>query len=178
MKHLSIWTIQVSLVCIVLSLVCGSCSAKRSKTEFSMFAPVDSVMKAEIGDSISYLIIGAKTIVAERTLLKNDSLSVIKKRKLRKDEASIMKFLFVTSEEYQDCVLAHGKFSPSICFTFKISKKVFCTAYVDFGLRQIVLCDSKKQEIKKFGIEDDRYIKLANVIFPDDKFLTFMQKQY
>ena len=80
-------------------------------------------------------------------------------------------------EEFRDSAVVFGKFSPSIRLTFKVSKKVFCTAYVDFGLKQIALRDSKGKDIKMFGIKDDRYIKFANIIFPDDKFLTFMQNQ-
>ena len=178
MKHLSIQTIQMTLMCIVFSLVCEGCHAKSGKFETSMFAPIDSVIRAEVGDSISSLMLSSKTIVAERILLKNDSLSVVKKKKLKRDEISILKFLFVTTEEFRDSAVVFGKFSPSIRLTFKVSKKVFCIAYVDFGLRQIVLRDSNGKDIKKFGIKDDRYIKFANVIFPDDKFLSFMQKQY
>lgn len=178
MKHLSIQTIQMTLMCIVFSLVCEGCNAKSGKFETSMFAPIDSVIRAEVGDSISSLIIGSNNIVAERVLLKNDSLSVVKKRKLKKDEISIVKFLFLTTEEFCDSAVVFGRFSPSIRLTFKVSKKVFCTAYIDFGLRQVVLRDSKDKDIKQFGIKDDRYIKFANIIFPDDQFLLFMQKQY
>ena len=68
-------------------------------------------------------------------------------------------------------------FAPSIRLTFKVSKKVYCTAYVDFGLKQICLRDNKGEVIKMFGIKDDSFIKFANVIFPNDEFLMFMLNQ-
>ena len=176
MKNLSIKTAQTFLLCAILSLICEGCSAQTGKSS-SMFAPIDSTMRAAVGDSISALILNSKQIMAERILVKNDSLTVSAKKKLKNDEASIVKFLFVTNEEFRDSAVVFGKFSPSIRLTFKVSKKVFCTAYVDFGLRQIALRDRNGKNIKMFGIKDDRYIKFANVIFPDDKFLTFMQNQ-
>jgi hypothetical protein len=142
-----------------------------------MFAPIDSVMRSEVGDSISALILNSKQILAERILVKNDTLTVSVKKKLKNEEAGIVKFLFATNEEFRDSAVVFGKFSPSIRLTFKVSKKVFCTAYVDFGLKQIALRDSKGNDIKMFGIKDDRYIKFANVLFPNDKFLMFMHNQ-
>lgn len=176
MKKVKRQKVQTFLLCAILSLSSVGCSAQTGKSP-SMFAPIDSTMRAAVGDSISTLILNSKQITAERILVKNDSLFVSAKKKLKNEEASIVKFLFVTNEEFRDSAVVFGKFSPSIRLTFKVSKKVFCTAYVDFGLKQIALRDSKGKDIKMFGIKDDRYIKFANIIFPDDKFLTFMQNQ-
>ena len=176
MKQLSFKTMQTFHLFAILSLICEGCSAQTSNSS-SMFAPIDSVMRVEVGDSISSLILNSKQIMAERILIKNDSLSVIAKKKLKDEEASIVKFLFATNEEFRDSAVVFGKFSPSIRFTFKKSKKIYCTAYVDFGLKQIALRDSSGKDIKMFGIKDNRYIKLANVLFPGDEFLTFMLNQ-
>lgn len=176
MKHLRIKTLQKFLLCTILSLLCEGCSAQTGKSS-SIFAPIDSTMRASVGDSISTLILNSKQIIVERVLFKNDTLTISAKKKLRNEEASIVKFLFVTNEEFHDSSVVFGKFSPNIRLTFKISKKVFCTAFVDFGLKQIALRDSKGKDIKMFGIKDDRHIKFANVIFPEDKFLMFMQNQ-
>ncbi len=178
MKHLNLKTVQVIMFCGVLSFICeGCCAQTPSEKAPSMFAVIDSTMRAGIGDSISALILGSKQVIAERILVKNDSLSVTAKKKLKGEEASIVKFLFVTTEEFNDNAVVFGKFSPNIRFTFKLSKKNYCTAYLDFGLKQIVIRDSKGKDIKMFGIKDDGYIKYANVLFPNDKFLMFMLNQ-
>lgn len=167
---------QTFLLLAILSLICEGCSAQTAKSS-SMFAPIDSVMRVEVGDSISSLILNSKQIIAERILVKNDTLSIKAKKKLKGEEGSIVKFLFVTNEEFRDSAVVFGKFSPSLRLTFKMSKKVYCTAYVDFGLKQIALRDSNGKDIKMFGMKDSRYLKLANVLFPGDEFLTFMLNQ-
>lgn len=176
MKHLSFRTMQATLLCVILSLICSGCSAQTGKST-SMFAPIDSTMRAEVGDSISMIILKSKKIVAERVVLKNDTLSVQSKKKLKGEEASIVKFLFAVNESFTDSAVVFGKFSPSIRLTFAVSKKVYCTAYVDFGLKQISLKDKKGDIIKMFGLKDDSFIKFANVLFPNDEFLMFMLNQ-
>lgn len=176
MKRNDFCAMLAFLFCTIFSLLCEGCCAQTSNSS-SMFAPIDSVMRVEVGDSISSLILNSKQIMAERILAKSDSLSVIVKKKLKDEEASIVKFLFATNEEFRDSAVVFGKFSPSIRFIFKKSKKIYCTAYVDFGLKQIALRDSGGKDIKMFGIKDNRYIKLANILFPGDDFLSFMLNQ-
>lgn len=176
MKHLSVKTMQAILLIFTLSLICEGCSAQTGNSS-SMFAPIDSTMRAEVGDSISALIFKSKKVVAERVVFKNDTLTVKSTKRLKAEEASIVKFLFATNESFRDSAVVFGKFAPSIRLTFKVSKKVYCTAYVDFGLKQICLRDNKGEVIKMFGIKDDSFIKFANVIFPNDEFLMFMLNQ-
>ena len=176
MKHLSFKTMQATLLCAILSLICTGCNAQTGKSS-SMFAPIDSTMRAEVGDSISAIILKSKKIFAERVVQKNDTLTVQSKKKLKGEEASIVKFLFAVNESFTDSAVVFGKFSPSIRLTFYVSKKVYCTAYVDFGLKQIALRDKKGNTIKMFGLKDDSFIKFTNVIFPNDKFLMFMLNQ-
>ena len=101
MKKVKRQKVQTFLLCAILSLSSVGCSAQTGKSP-SMFAPIDSTMRAAVGDSISTLILNSKQITAERILVKNDSLFVSAKKKLKNEEASIVKFLFVTNEEFRD----------------------------------------------------------------------------
>lgn len=163
------------LVTLLFSLT--SCNAQTEKHCYSYYMSVDSIMRSELGDSISDIIVGAKHVCMERILTKNDSVSTIKVKKLKSEERSIAKFLFVINENFNDSSVIFTKFSPSLKITFKVSKKVFCTAFVDFGTQQGVIKDDKGHEVKSFALRDDRYIKFANLIFPDDRFLSFMLNQ-
>lgn len=163
------------LLSFLLSLT--SCSAKTDIRKTIHFTPVDSIMKSELGDSISEIILGAKRIKMERTLSRNDSLLIIGSKKLKCSERSIAKFLFAIDENFNDSTVVFTQFSPSIKISFKKSKKQICTAYIDYGIKQVIIKDENEKVLKSFAIKDDRYIKFANLIFPDDSFLTFMLKQ-
>lgn len=90
MKKLSFRTFQTFLLFAILSLICEGCSAQTGNSS-SMFAPIDSTMRAEVGDSVSALIFKSKKVVAERVMFKNDTLIVKSVKRLKAEEASIVK---------------------------------------------------------------------------------------
>lgn len=175
MKHLSLQTIQMTLMCIVLSLVCEGCNAKSGKLGPSMFAPVDSVLKAELGDSISSVMLKPKTVLAQRLKVDKGTISIIKSQKLPKAEKSIISFLMATIEKNDTTTIAFGRFVPNVRYVFK-SGKTLVFADIDFGLGEIQIKTEKGDIIKRFNIIDKKILEFSIVLFKEDDFLTHILK--
>lgn len=176
MKKLNVQILLTFSLCVLLSLGCVSCNAKEKSPKRQLFSQIDSLMKVSIGDSISTIIYQAKQVTAERINIKNDTLSVIKKRKLDAEELSILRFLMASSEKYVGNAVVFGNFSPNVRFSFE-TKKAKCVVLMDFGLKQAIIKDETDREVAKFGLTDDGFLKFVNVLYPNDKFLNFLLKQ-
>lgn len=164
------------MLCCLFSLGCVNCTAKNKFSKAERFAQIDSIMKSSIGDSISSVIYQSKQVTAERINVKNDTLTVIKLKKLDTDEQSILRFLMASSEKYVGDAVVFGHFSPNVRLTFETKKKK-CIILMDFGLKQAIIKESSGKDIAKFGLTDNGFLKFVNVLFPDDQFLGFLLKQ-
>lgn len=172
-KKIGFQTTQTLLICVILSLVCGGCNAKVPQKTANMYEQIDSVMRAEIGDSLCSIILNAKRIVADRINMIDDSVAVIASKKISSADAAIVKFLFASDENYNDAGKVFGKFSPSMRFKFS-KRKQSCYAYFDFNMQLLVIKNANDEEIKRCILSNKDFLKLANLLFPNDEFLTFI----
>ncbi len=170
---IGIRTLQTLLVCVALSLICDGCDAKAPQKKVCMYETIDSVMRSEIGDSLCSIMLNAKRIEAERINLINDSIVILSSKKMNAANTAITKFLFASYENYSDAGKAFGKFSPSIRLKFSKRRKS-CYAYFDFSLQLLVIKNANDEELKRCVLTKKDFLKLANLLFPDDEFLTFI----
>lgn len=170
-----------TLVCLACLFASANCMAGCRKASFSKrvvrYSQIDSLMKNSIGDSISALIYRSKHVTAERINIKNDTLTVLKKRKLSAEECGVLRFLMASSEKYVGNAVVFGHFSPNVRFTFE-TRKAKCQLLMDFGLRQAIVRDAEDKDIAKISLKEEDFLKFANTLFPDDEYLTFLLKQY
>lgn len=170
---IGIQSIQTLLVCVTLTLICDGCDAKEPKKSMNMYEAIDSVMKSEIGDSLCSLMLNAKRIEAERIKMIDDSVAVLASQKMNTTNIAITKFLFASYENYSDAGKVFGKFSPSIRIKFS-KRKQSCYAYLDFSLQLLVIKNAHNEELKRCVLTSRDFLKLANLLFPNDDFLTFI----
>lgn len=170
---IGIQSIQTLLVCVTLTLICDGCDAKVPKKSINMYEAIDSVMKSEIGDSLCSIMLNAKKIEADRINMIDDSVAVLASKKMNITNIAITKFLFASYENYADAGKAFGKFSPSIRIKFS-KKKQSCYAYFDFSLQLLVIKNANDKELKRCILTSRDFLKLANLLFPNDEFLTFL----
>lgn len=172
MKKLGFF-IETTFVCLIMTMACVGCYAVDHKKVKSMYTSIDSTMRAEIGDSIASIIMDANRVIAERTNISGDSIKVISAKKLKPTEVSVAKFLFAANENYGYTATIFGRLSPNIRLIF-IKKKATCTAYFDFGQKLMIIKNGEDKEIKRSILKDRQFLKLANIFFQNDEFLTFL----
>ena len=168
-----IQTVQTLLICLTLSLISEGCSAKVPQKKTNMYESIDSVMRAEIGDSLTSLILDAKNIVAERIKQIGDSVDVIASKRLGSADATVTKFLLASYENYNDACIVFGKISPNLRLKFS-KRKSICYVYFDFGMRLLVVKNAENEELKRCVLTNNVFLKFANLLFPNDEFLTFL----
>ena len=170
---IGIQTLQTLLICVALSLICDGCDAKVLQKKVSMYEAIDSAMRSEIGDSLCSIMLNARRIEVERINLINDSIVVLSSKKMNATNTAITKFLFASYENYSDAGKAFGKFSPNIRLKFSKRRKS-CYAYFDFSLQILVIKNANDEELKRCVLANRDFLKLANLLFPADEFLTFI----
>ena len=176
LKKIGVQTIQTLLMCLILSLVCEGCNAKVFQKKKSMYESIDSVMRAEIGDSLTGIMLGATNIIADRVVASNDSVTVLSSHKLNKEEKTLTKFLLATQEEFGKVGIIFGMPAPSLRLTF-IRKKSAVSAEYDFGKHLVILKGADGKEVTRYQTTDNLFLKLAMTFFPNDDFLTLLLKQ-
>lgn len=176
MKKLSFKTMQTFLLCATLSLICEGCSAM-GKREVSTWAysPVDSVLRAELKDSISSVVLNPKTVLVQRLKVDKGEITVKESRKLSKSEIGVICFQMATFEESDTAAIVFGRFVPNVRYVFKAGKTQV-VADVDFGLKKIYFKTAKGDVIKRFDISDKNLLKFSNILFKEDEFLIHILK--
>ena len=162
--------------CLIFSLICAGCNAKDVKCKRSMYAVIDSTMRAEIGDSISAIVCNSKKVVVERIKEKNGSVELLSSQKLSGQECSLLTFLIVSNDGYGHLSRVFGLFRPNVRFVF-YKKKSNVQVEIDFGLKQICFKKANGDIIKMFDLKGDELLKFCNVLFPDDDYLSFLLKK-
>lgn len=165
--------IETTFVCLFLTMVCVGCHAANHKKVINMYTSIDSTMRAEIGDSISSIILDANKVIAERINMNGDSITVISTKKLKATEFSVAKFLFAANENYANAATVFSRVSPNIRLIFS-KKKATCTVYFDFGQKLMVIKNGEDKEIKRSILKDRQFLKLANILFAKDDYFTFL----
>lgn len=175
MKYFYFRTMQTFFICAILSIFCESCSAQGKKSNALMFAPVDSVLRAELRDSVSAIILNPKTVIVQRLKVDKGIIKVTKSRKLSKSEKGIACFQMATIEEDDTATITFGRFVPNVRFVFKSGKSQIW-ADADFGLGKIYFKTVKGDIIKRFNISDKNLLKFSNTLFKEDEFLFHILK--
>ena len=175
MKRLNFRSMQTFLICVVLSISCKSCSAQGKRGYDRMFAPVDSVLKAELRDSVSSIVLNPKTVIVQRLKVDKGEIKVTDSRKLSKSEMGIACFQMAAIEEGDTAAIAFGRFIPNVRYVFKSGKSQIL-ADADFGLGKIYFKNSKGEIIKRFEITDKNLLKLSSTFFKEDEFLIHILK--
>lgn len=161
---------------IAMSLVsalffCLGCSAYPSNATNSNQPPTetDSVMRSAIGDSIYSIITEAKKVKAEAVKIGNDSISNVGEINVNSKDFSLIRFIISDPKNYKSNVTVYGKFRPCFTLTFT-KKKEACIVNFDFGLRKWNVCDNKGRLLKSFDLNSDDMLRLANTLFPKNKY--------
>lgn len=175
MKNLSFRTMQTFLMCAVLSLLCESCSAQGKKGNCVTFAPVDSVIRAELNDSVSSIVLNPKAVIVQRLKVDKGEIKVTESRKLSKSEMGIASFQMATIEENDTNSVVFGRFIPNVRYIFKYGKAQIW-ADADFGLGKIYFKNGKGEVLKRFDITDKNLLKFSNTLFKEDEFLIHILK--
>ena len=175
MKNFSFRTMQTFLTFVLLSILCESCSAQGKKGDSYVFAPVDSVFRADLNDSVSTVVLNPKTVMVQRLKVDKGEIKVTGSRKLSKSEMGIACFQMAAIESNDTSSVVFGRFVPNVRFVFK-SGKTQIWADTDFGLGKIYLKNSKGEIIKRYDITDKNLLKFCNVLFKEDEFLIHILK--
>jgi len=163
------------LICLGFLLCNVSCLAKSNKKQD--FAPIDSVLRNEVGDSIASAIIQPRIVTFERIKAENDSAkSVVTSKRLSTKEKSILSFLMVSCESYENAPIVFGQFRPNVRFVFH-SKWTTVRVEIDFGLKQLHINDAKDVCLYNMLFDDKRMLMFCNTLLKNDEYLLFMLKQ-
>lgn len=162
--------------CFILSLICAGCNAKGVKGTKSMYAVIDSTMRAEIGDSISAIICNSKKVVVERIKENNGNVELLSSKKLSGQDCRLLTFLIVSNDGYGHLSKVFGLFRPNVRFIFYM-KKCNVQVEIDFGLKQICFKKANGDIIKMLDLKGNELLKFCNVLFPDDDYLSFLLKK-
>lgn len=175
MKFLKFKSMQTFLLCAIFPLVCEGCNAKGKPEECKTFVPVDSVLKSELNDSISSIVLNPKTVTVQRLKVDKGVITVVQSRKLSKAEKGIACFQMAAIEEGDTATIVYGRFIPNVRYVFQSGKnQIFADA--DFGLGKIYFRTENGEVVKRFNISDKNLLKFSCMIFKDDEFLTHMLK--
>lgn len=175
MKYSRLFNMQTCLMCLLLSFICEGCNAQGNRKYDGKFAPIDSVLRAELCDSVSSIILNPKTIIVQRLVVDKGEIKVTESRKLTKSEMAIVCFHMATIEEGDTAAIVFGHFIPNVRYVFKFGKKQIW-ADADFGLGKIYFKNDKGDIIDRFNISDKNLLKFSNTLFKEDKFLIHILK--
>lgn len=167
-KKFRIQITQTFIICVIMSLASLSCNAKSNRPAWTQQALIDSIVKVHLGDSVTNELIRAKKVVISELTTENDSIKYINRKKLKKNERDLLLYLFLDNDMmHKPSENIYGKFCPMIRVEF-IEKKGRCTTlYMDLGLSQWRIIDSKNAEVAKGTIHDRRMIRLCHFLFPE-----------
>lgn len=174
-KNLQKRLLFVAMICLA-SLTITNCEAKSAKISEKPYAAVDSLMRAELGDSIADIILNAKQVKAERINVSLDTIKIEETKKLRPELVGALKYVFATSDIHAGNAIAYHHFSPSVRLTFS-TKKETCIVLLELGSKQMQIKDIEDNTLKTCGYSKDDFIKICNVVFTKDEFLTFLLNQ-
>ena len=164
---------QTLFLCFLLLLGCSDCNARKSKKQSFMKEIISPILKDSLGDSLCSIIIDAERIKVKRLSTKTDSLEKNSTKWLSKREMGIASFLIIANSNYSHPSLVYGKYSPNVSFTF-YSKKGHIDVEIDFGLKRMCFHGEKAVFL---DINEDYLLKLCNMLFPNDKYLSFILKE-
>lgn len=173
--HLQNRLCLVVVVCLA-SLSITNCEAKTPRVPENPYAAVDSLMRSELSDSLANIILNAKVVKAERINVSADTVKIEKTKKLTPEQVGALKYVFATSEIHAGEVEAYHHFSPSVKLTF-VNKKESCVVYFELGSKQMHVRDINDKTLKVCGYSKADFIKICNIIFTKDEFLTFLLNQ-
>ena len=175
MKNLNLRFMQTLLMCAVLSFLCESCSAQGKRSNGVTFAPVDSIIRAELSDSVSSIVLNPKAVIVQRLKVDKGKIKIIESCKLSRSEIGIASFQMATIEKNDTTSVVYGRFIPNVRYVFK-SGKAQIWVDADFGLGKIYFKNSKGDIIKRFDITDKNLLKFSSILFKEDEFLIHILK--
>lgn len=163
-------TIKIAMIMVMASSIATSCSAHPSIPGNcdETTANKDSIMRKAVGDSIYTIISGAKRIKAGVIKMELDSTYQKEELIVKAKYIPLVKFVLSDPKIYNGSTPAYGSFMPCFSLTF-IKKKESCVAKFDFGLKRWAICDDKGTNLKTFDLSSDDMLRVANLLFPDNK---------
>lgn len=161
---------------VILLFVITTNRRKNLEVPENPYAAIDSLMRSELSDSLTNIILNAKVVKAERINVSADTIKIEKTKKLTPEQVGALKYVFATSEIHAGEVDAYHHFSPSVKLTF-VNKKESCVVYFELGSKQMHVRDINDKTLKVCGYSKADFIKICNIIFTKDEFLTFLLNQ-
>ena len=174
MTHFRFRTAQTFILCAVLSLVCGSCSAMGESSKWVSYSPieVDSTLSASYGDSIVKIIETAYQIKVSQLEVKNDSMQYVGGGFLKKQDRNLLHFLVMDEDMVRKAPTnIFAKFCPMIRVDFNTKDRRTVTLFFDFGLSQWSLCNTDDKELAHGMIPNRQLLKFFHSVFPKNETL-------
>lgn len=172
MEKMHFRTIQAFLMCVMLSFVCESCSAKGKKWVSYSPIEVDSTLSASYGDSIVNIIDKATQIQVSQLEIKNDSLIYVGGGALKKQDRNLLNFLVMDEEMVRKVPMnIFAKFCPMIRIDYNTKDNRKATLLFDFGLSQWSLRNAENKELAKGMIPNRQLLKFFHSVFPKNETL-------
>ena len=161
------------LVIAFLSMASAvNCDSSNGKTN----SINDSIVQAALGDSIYSIIKNSKSVTAKTISYADTSKENVSTVKLSADEQAIVKFLLNNPKNVASDNTVYGRFLPNISFRFK-HKKQECVLLFDLGLEKWQVKDANDSTLNTFDLMSPDFTRLANQIFPDEKFFIYLLNQ-
>lgn len=163
-------TIKVAMLIFMASLIATSCSANpiTQNNNGDSFAKIDTVMRKALGDSIYSIVSEAKKIKVDVIKMEMDSTSLKDGFFVKGKYIPLVKFVLSDPKIYNGYTPVYGSFMPCFSLTF-IKKKESCVAKFDFGLKKWAIYNDKGANLKIFDLSSDDMLRLANLLFPNNK---------
>lgn len=174
MKRIDLNRVLTFQLCIMLSLTCVSCNARTPKKQaLIMKELISPVLKDSLSDSICNILLSSEKVKVERLIANPSQSKKMPTKWLSKKETGMATFLLIASDSITHPSQVFGRYSPNVRFTFYY-KKSSVVAEIDFGLQQV--CFIGKDETK-FDVKENYLLKLCNMLFPNDEYLSFLLKE-
>lgn len=162
------------LLCMMLLCACTGCHAKKhGERQFSRYLPIDTLMRKELGDSISSILLSPKSVCLQRIKVKNDTENVVTSIMLDARDIANITFLVAANDSFFKESYQYSKFSPNVRFIFK-KRKSTVIYEIDFGNKLISIKNQNNNLLRIVSISDNKHLKFCLTKFSDDEFLSFL----
>ena len=155
---------------LALLFTATSCSAKNKKNEKD-YSPVqrsEKMLRKAVGDSISDIILKAKTIE-----IGCDSATTVK---LSDDDQAIVRYLVADSCNYTADTEVFGQFRSYLFVRFSARKREIIAQY-DFRLHKWMLIGKDKKPLRRYDLQNTEILKYALLAFPENQRLIEILKE-
>lgn len=138
------------------------------------YAPIEQVLKKELGDSVSNIILNSDSIVGHLTIWENDSLPDVS---LSSCMCHIVKYTLCNPSMYKSDRRIYASFYADACFMITLQTKTL-TLELDYSTYKWRLLDSDGKQVCRHDLPDQAMLPLLHIIWPESKIVNIKYNKY